>query len=163
MARTEVGPTRPKPPAEYRPEPPAKPQTVDSWMGGDLIFSALVIKRQSLILFLLRLPAFIPWIFVARGWLSLNEKDSLTNTEADILGTGGEICLFVALSITPLWDIYLTGVESVAAAGGRPFSMAGSPLDAPGLAGDPSPTLPVPGAASCRRGGPEADRIMPGG
>ena len=53
-----------------------------------------------------------------------------------------------------LWDIYLTGVESVAAAGGRPFSMAGSPLDAPGSAGDPSPTLPVPGAASCRRGGP---------
>ena len=44
-----------------------------------------------------------------RGWLSLNEKDSLTNTEADILGTGGEICLFVALSITPL--ITVTGAR----------------------------------------------------
>jgi hypothetical protein len=64
-------------------------------MGGDLIFSALVIKRQSLILFLLRLPAFIPWIFVARGWLSLNEKDSLTNTEADILQHHGlKACRF---------------------------------------------------------------------
>jgi hypothetical protein len=52
------------------------------------------------------------------------------------------------------WDIYLTGVELVAAAGGRPFSMEGSLLDAPGSAGDPSPTLLVPGAASCRRGGP---------
>jgi methionine sulfoxide reductase heme-binding subunit len=112
MARTEVGSARPKPPAEYRPEPSAKPQTVDSWMGGDLIFSALVIKRQSLILFFLRLLAFAPWIFVARGWLSLNEKDSLTNTEADILGTGGEICLFVALSITPL--ITVTGARWIA-------------------------------------------------
>jgi len=104
MARTEVA-------AGRRAEPPAKPRTVDSWMGEDFIFSALVIKKQSLILFLLRLPAFIPWIFVARGWLSLNEKDSLTNTEADILGTGGEICFFVAVSITPLRGIQLTGVS----------------------------------------------------
>ena len=74
MARTEVGSARPKPPAKPRPEPPAKPQTADSWMGEDFIFSALVIKKQSLILFLLRLPVFIPWIFVARGWLSLNEN-----------------------------------------------------------------------------------------
>jgi DMSO/TMAO reductase YedYZ heme-binding membrane subunit len=100
MAHTEVA-------AGHRPEPPAKARTVDSWMGEDLIFSALVIKKQSLILFLLRLPAFIPWIFVARGWFSLNEKDSLTNTEADILGTGGEICFFLAVSITPL--ITVTG------------------------------------------------------
>jgi DMSO/TMAO reductase YedYZ heme-binding membrane subunit len=109
MARTEVGSARPKPPAKPHPESPAKPRTADSWMAEDFIFSALVIKKQSLILFLLRLPAFIPWIFVARGWLSLNEKDSLTNTEADILGTGGEICLFVALSITPL--ITVTGAR----------------------------------------------------
>jgi DMSO/TMAO reductase YedYZ heme-binding membrane subunit len=109
MANTEVGTARPEAPAKPGREPPAKPRTVDSWMGEDIIFSALVIKKQSLILFLLRLPAFIPWIFVARGWFSLNEKDSLTNTEADILGTGGEICLFVALSITPL--ITLTGAR----------------------------------------------------
>jgi hypothetical protein len=89
MARTEVRSARPEPSEKSRPEPSAKPRTVDSWMGEDIIFSALVIKKQSLILFLLRLPAFIPWIFVARGWLSLNEKESLTNTEADILGTGG--------------------------------------------------------------------------
>jgi DMSO/TMAO reductase YedYZ heme-binding membrane subunit len=81
-------------------------------MGEDFIFSALVIKKQSLILFLLRLPAFIPWIFVARGWFSLNEKDSLTNTEADILGTGGEIAFFLAVSITPL--ITVTGARWIA-------------------------------------------------
>jgi methionine sulfoxide reductase heme-binding subunit len=101
VARTEVG--------AARPEAPAKRRTVDSWMGEDLIFSALVIKKQSLILFFLRLPALLPWFFVARGWLSLNEKNSLTNTEADILGTGGEICLFVAVSITPL--ITVTGAR----------------------------------------------------
>jgi len=105
MARTEVA-------AGRRAEPLAKPRTVDSWMGEDIIFSALVIKKQSLILLLLRLPAFIPWIFVARGWLSLNEKESLTNTEADILGTGGEICFFVAVSITPL--ITVTGARWIA-------------------------------------------------
>jgi DMSO/TMAO reductase YedYZ heme-binding membrane subunit len=112
MARTEVGAARPEPPAESYPEPSAKPRTVDSWMGEDIVFSALVIKKQSLILLLLRLPAFIPWIFVARGWFSLNEKDSLTNTEADILGTGGEICLFIALSITPI--ITVTGARWIA-------------------------------------------------
>src|SRR5258707_2301190 len=100
MANTEVA-------AGRRAEPPAKARTADGWMGEDFIFSALVIKKQSLILFLLRLPAFIPWIFVARGWFSLNEKDSLTNTEADILGTGGEICFFLAVTITPL--ITVTG------------------------------------------------------
>ena len=36
----------------------------------------------------------------------------LTNTEADVLGTGGEICFFVAVSITPL--ITLTGQRWIA-------------------------------------------------
>ena len=53
-------------------------------MGEDFIFSALVIKKQSLILFLLRLPAFIPWIFIARGWFSLNQKDSLTSKHSGV-------------------------------------------------------------------------------
>ena len=92
--------------------PPAKPRTVDTWMGEDLIFSAVVIKKQSLILFLLRLPALVPLIFILRGWLTLNAKDVLTNTEADVLGTGGEICFFIAVSVTPL--ITLTGARWIA-------------------------------------------------
>ena len=92
--------------------PPAKPRTADTWMGEDLIFSAVVIKKQSLVLFLLRLPALVPLIFIMRGWLSLNAKDVLTNTEADVLGTGGEICFFVAVSITPL--ITLTAAHWIA-------------------------------------------------
>ena len=42
----------------------------------------------------------------------LNAKDVLTNTEADVLGTGGEICFFLAISITPL--ITLTGQHWIA-------------------------------------------------
>ncbi len=65
------------------------------------------VKRRKIALFLLRLPALVPLIFTLRGWLSLNEKLSLTNTEADVLGTGGEYCFLLAVSITPL--ITLTG------------------------------------------------------
>jgi len=83
-----------------------KRQTVDSWMDQESTFLPGV-KRRKIALFLLRLPAFIPLIFTLRGWLSLNEKLSLTNTEADVLGTGGEYCFLIAVSITPL--ITLTG------------------------------------------------------
>ncbi len=89
-----------------------RPRSIDTWMGEDLIFSAVVIKKQSLALFLLRLPAFVPLIFIMRGWLSLNAKSVLTNTEANVLGTGGEICFFVAVSITPI--ITLTGARWIA-------------------------------------------------
>jgi DMSO/TMAO reductase YedYZ heme-binding membrane subunit len=81
-------------------------------MGESMEFSAGSLRRQSLALFLLRLPAFVPFIFVSRGWLDLNVKDVLTNGEADVLGTGGEICFFVALSITPI--ITLTGWRWIA-------------------------------------------------
>jgi sulfoxide reductase heme-binding subunit YedZ len=78
-------------------------------MGESLVFSAGSIKKQSLALFLLRLPAFVPIILISRGWLSLNSKNVLTITEANVLGTGGEICFFVAISITPI--ITLTGAR----------------------------------------------------
>jgi sulfoxide reductase heme-binding subunit YedZ len=81
-------------------------------MGESLVFSAGSIRKRSLALFLLRLPAFVPLIFIARGWLALNSKNVLTNTEADVLGTGGEICFFAALSITPV--ITLTGARWIA-------------------------------------------------
>jgi DMSO/TMAO reductase YedYZ heme-binding membrane subunit len=104
MASTET--------ATGRPNQVARPRSLDTWMGEDLIFSAVVIKKQSLVLFLLRLPALVPLIFIMRGWLSLNEKDVLTNTEADVLGTGGEICFFLAMTISPL--ITMTGWRWVA-------------------------------------------------
>jgi sulfoxide reductase heme-binding subunit YedZ len=84
---------------------PVRSRSVDTWLSEDLVFSAGSIKKQSIALFLLRLPAFIPLIFIVRGWLALNAKEVLTNTEADVLGTGGEICFFIAVSITPLMTL----------------------------------------------------------
>jgi hypothetical protein len=57
----------------------------------------------------LRLPAFVPWFFILRGWYSLNAKDVRTLSEADVLGTGGEFTFLIAVSITPL--ITLTGAR----------------------------------------------------
>lgn len=90
---------------EYSEKAP-KRKSVDSWMDQE---STLLrgVKRRKIALFLLRLPAFVPLIFTLRGWLSLNEKQSLSFTEADVLGTGGEYCFLLAVTITPL--ITVTG------------------------------------------------------
>jgi DMSO/TMAO reductase YedYZ heme-binding membrane subunit len=60
----------------------------------------------------MRLPVFVPFVFTARGWFSLNHQDILGLSEADVLGTGGIFCLYMALSITPL--ITLTGAQWIA-------------------------------------------------
>src|SRR5215472_12157975 len=75
-------------------------------------FSAITIKKRSIALFFLRLPVFVPIIFMVRPWIELNPKDTLTLVEADVLGSAGNFCLFVALSITPL--ITLTGAQWIA-------------------------------------------------
>jgi len=84
----------------------------ETWMSGSLVLPSVSIKKQSLALFLLRLPALVPLIFISRGWLLANPKGVLTTTEADVLGTGGEICFFAAVSITPI--ITLTGARWIA-------------------------------------------------
>jgi sulfoxide reductase heme-binding subunit YedZ len=91
---------------------PVSSRAADTWLSEELTFSAGTIRKRSLALILLRLPAFVPLLFILRGWLSLNAKDVLTNTEADVLGTGGEICFFVAVSVTPL--ITLAGQRWIA-------------------------------------------------
>jgi DMSO/TMAO reductase YedYZ heme-binding membrane subunit len=112
------------PPAEARPRPERqrpergrpererpesrRARTVDGWMDQPVSMYPRL-KRKQVTLFLLRLPAFVPWFFIMRGWLSLNAQQVLTNTEADVLGTGGEICFFLAITITPM--ITLTGVR----------------------------------------------------
>jgi sulfoxide reductase heme-binding subunit YedZ len=81
-------------------------------MGGSLVIPSVSIKKQSLALLLLRLPALVPLIFISRAWLLANPRRVLTLTEADVLGTGGEICFFAMLSITPV--ITLTGARWIA-------------------------------------------------
>jgi hypothetical protein len=56
-------------------------------------FSAITIKKRSLALFFMRLPVFVPIIFMIPGWVNLNPHLTLTNTEADVLGSGGILCL----------------------------------------------------------------------
>jgi DMSO/TMAO reductase YedYZ heme-binding membrane subunit len=96
MATTDLETTRSRPPGK------GKPPVPDKRKDEYLVFSAAAIRKRSIALFFLRLPAFVPFIFIMRGWLDLNTKAVLTNGEADVLGTGGEICFFIALSITPL-------------------------------------------------------------
>jgi DMSO/TMAO reductase YedYZ heme-binding membrane subunit len=95
---------------EDEPERPRKVakkrQSVDSWMNQESRFLPGV-KRKKIALVLCALPAFVPWIFVMRGWISLNEKHSLSLSEADVLGTGGEYTFLLCVSITPF--ITLTG------------------------------------------------------
>jgi DMSO/TMAO reductase YedYZ heme-binding membrane subunit len=102
MARTDVYPR-----TDVIPRTEAAGRASQYWE-----FSAFRLRKRSVALFLMRLPAFIPWIFIVRGWFSLNAQGVLTNTEADVLGTGGEICFFIALSITPA--ITLTGAQWIA-------------------------------------------------
>jgi DMSO/TMAO reductase YedYZ heme-binding membrane subunit len=75
-------------------------------------FSAITIRKRSLALFFLRLPVFVPIIFITPGWVSLNAHGTLTINEASVLGTGGVFCLYIALSITPI--ITLTGAQWIA-------------------------------------------------
>jgi DMSO/TMAO reductase YedYZ heme-binding membrane subunit len=77
-----------------------------------LEFSAVTIKKRSIALFFMRLPVFVPFIFMLPAWASLNKSNVLTIEEAAVLGTGGEFCLFMALSITPI--ITLTGAQWIA-------------------------------------------------
>jgi sulfoxide reductase heme-binding subunit YedZ len=100
MARTEVG-TR-----------PSRNDIEDTRASQYFEFSAIRIKKRSVALFFMRLPAFVPFIFIMPAWLALNAKNTLTIEEAAVLGTGGEFCFFIALSITPL--ITLTGAQWIA-------------------------------------------------
>jgi sulfoxide reductase heme-binding subunit YedZ len=88
------------------------PDNTGAWIGGSLTFPEVSIKRKSLALFLLSIPAFVPLIFISRGWLLLNPQEVLTKTEANVLGTGGEICFFATISVTPI--ITLTGARWIA-------------------------------------------------
>jgi DMSO/TMAO reductase YedYZ heme-binding membrane subunit len=92
-----------------QPKPKAKKKkSIDAWMAQQST-NLPRFKRRTIALFFLRLPVFVPWFFILRGWLTLNAKDVLTLSEADVLGTGGEFFLLACVSITPL--ITLTGAR----------------------------------------------------
>ena len=74
---------------------------VDTWMEQDFVFPTATIRKQTVALLLLRLPVLLPLLFISRGVITLN-NDTLNGAEADVLGTGSEICLFLTLLVTPV-------------------------------------------------------------
>lgn len=78
------------------------PRTVvDTSMEQDFVFPAGTLRKQSAMLFLLRLPALVPLFFIIRPVFDGNGP-VLNSIEADVLGTSGEICLFLTLLVTPV-------------------------------------------------------------
>ena len=74
---------------------------VDVWMEQDFVFPAGTLRKQSAILFLLRLPALVGLFFIAHP-IFVGNSEVLDKIEADVLGMAGEICLFLTLSVTPV-------------------------------------------------------------
>ena len=68
MMRAGSGATFTERRKSYRWVEPWMPRT-DTRPSQYLEFSAITIRKRSIALFLMRLPALIPWIFVFRGWV----------------------------------------------------------------------------------------------
>jgi methionine sulfoxide reductase heme-binding subunit len=75
--------------------------TVDVWMDQEFTIRGRPVKRQTAALWLLRLPALIPILFVSHAVFAAKGK-VLDGAEADVLGTGAESLLFLTLLVTPV-------------------------------------------------------------
>ncbi len=86
-----------------RPEkrPPVRATSVDAWMDTETRFLGRDVKRQTLWLWALRLPAFVPVLFMSPAIVTLNSA-VMDTVEADVLGTGSMLLLMLTLLITPL-------------------------------------------------------------
>ena len=107
MATPVAGPSgaRPRPnkaPGRQR----AARNPVDAWMDQDFKFAGSFIKRKTVALFLLGVPALAPLFFMSRAVIELN-SNTMNQVEADVLGTGAMALLILTLTITPL--VTLTG------------------------------------------------------
>jgi sulfoxide reductase heme-binding subunit YedZ len=89
-----------------RPEkrPPARATSVDAWMDEETRFLGRDVKRQTLWLWALRIPAFTPLVFMLPALSTLN-SDVFNGVEADVFGTGSMLLLMLSLLITPLSTI----------------------------------------------------------
>ena len=73
----------------------------DIWMAQEVNLFGHYVKRQTIALWLLGLPALLPIFFASHADITLNGVQ-LNTGEADTLGTGAEVLLILTLSITPL-------------------------------------------------------------
>jgi len=86
-----------------RPErrPTVRATSVDAWMEEHTRFLGRDVKRQTLWLWALRLPALVPVLFMSPAIVTLNSA-VLNSVEADVLGTGSMLLLMLTLLISPL-------------------------------------------------------------
>lgn len=103
-------PTRTTPHGETRhtrPSPPERSKSrkgksaVDAWMDQEVTIRGRIVKRQKITLWLIGFPAFVPLLFMSSAVITLN-KPTMNGAVADVLGTGAEACLLLALLITPM-------------------------------------------------------------
>lgn len=82
-------------------EPRAARNPVDAWMDHTFKFAGSAIKRKTVALCLLGIPALAPVFFISRAIIELN-SNALQNVEADVLGTGSMSLLILTLTVTPM-------------------------------------------------------------
>jgi methionine sulfoxide reductase heme-binding subunit len=70
-------------------------------MNQDFKFAGSFIKRKTVALSLLGVPALAPLFFMSRAVIELN-SNTMNQVEADVLGTGSMALLILTLTITPL-------------------------------------------------------------
>ena len=73
----------------------------DAWMAGEVRLFGRYVKRQTIALWVLGIPAFTSIIFILPADIS-RKSQLLDLGEASVLGTGTEILLLLTLMITPL-------------------------------------------------------------
>ncbi len=76
---------------------------VDVWMDKQSRFrvAGRPVSRQTVALWLLGSPAFIPVLFMLPAVITVN-KNTMNNAVADVLGSGAEALLLLTLLITPM-------------------------------------------------------------
>jgi methionine sulfoxide reductase heme-binding subunit len=74
---------------------------VDAWMAEEVILFGKYVKRQTVALWIMGVPAFLPLLFMLPSYLTLNSS-AMDSAEADVLGSGSEILLLMTLLITPM-------------------------------------------------------------
>ena len=89
-----------------RPERTLSRNPVDAWMDGSYRFAGSAIKRKTIAVILLGLPALAPLFFISRPVIE-RSSSTLTGVNADVLGSGSMLLLLATLAITPA--VTLTG------------------------------------------------------
>jgi methionine sulfoxide reductase heme-binding subunit len=103
MAKPAAGARARRPdPAEHTLERPLKTRSrADVWMEQDFKFAGSVIKRKTVAVFFLGIPALAPLFFMSRAVVELN-SNTMNQVEADVLGTGSMALLILTLTVTPM-------------------------------------------------------------